>query len=143
MAVKTPRAARRKQERRTRTPKVKTMDANSWKLQDAKAKFSEVVRRARAGKPQQITVRDKDAVVVLDAEGFEYRPKPPRPPCEATLGDFIERSRKYRGLELDIPKRIKMKNTRPNPFEWERSRTHRAGRCLQRGGGEADVRHDH
>jgi prevent-host-death family protein len=65
-----------------------------WKLQDAKAQFSELVRRARAGEPQQVTVHGKAAVVVLDPERFEFRPKPPK---EATLAGFVERSKKYRG----------------------------------------------
>ena len=52
------------------------MNRNTWKLQDAKAQFSELVRRARAGEPQQVTVHGKQAVVVLDANRFEFRPKP-------------------------------------------------------------------
>ena len=43
----------------------------SWRLQDAKARFSELVRRARAGGPQHVTVHGREAVVVL-SEG-EYR----------------------------------------------------------------------
>src|SRR6266581_3465367 len=39
-----------------------------WKLEDAKAKFSEVVRRARSEGPQRVTVRGKDAVVIISAE---------------------------------------------------------------------------
>ena len=39
----------------------------AWKLQDAKAHFSEVVRRAQAEGPQRITVRGLDAVVVISA----------------------------------------------------------------------------
>jgi prevent-host-death family protein len=42
-----------------------------WKLEDAKARFSEVVRRARTQGPQRVTVRGKSAVVVLAAEEFE------------------------------------------------------------------------
>ena len=64
--------------------------ADIWKLQDAKARFSEVVRRARAGKPQQVTVHGKEAVVVVDPERFEIRAKRPE---EATLAGFIERSK--------------------------------------------------
>jgi len=70
-------------------------DANVWKLQDAKARFSEVVRKARAGAPQKVTVHGKDAVVVLDPERFEIRPKPRR---AATMADFVEGSKKFRGL---------------------------------------------
>jgi prevent-host-death family protein len=42
-----------------------------WKLEDAKARFSEVVRRARTEGPQRVTVRGKDAVVVISAEELE------------------------------------------------------------------------
>ncbi len=43
----------------------------AWKLEDAKARFSEVVRRARTEGPQRVTVRGKDAVVVIAAEALE------------------------------------------------------------------------
>jgi prevent-host-death family protein len=43
----------------------------TWKLEDAKARFSEVVRRAHAEGPQAVTVRGRRAVVVLDAEEYE------------------------------------------------------------------------
>ena len=43
----------------------------SWKLKHAKARFSEVVRRARTEGPQRVTVRGKDAVVVVSAEELE------------------------------------------------------------------------
>lgn len=41
-----------------------------WKLKDAKARVSEVVRLAREDAPQRITVRGEDAVVVLAAQDF-------------------------------------------------------------------------
>ncbi|BAU14246.1 hypothetical protein LEP3755_47920 [Leptolyngbya sp. NIES-3755] len=41
-----------------------------WKLEDAKARFSEVVRLAREKTPQRITVRGEDAVVILSAQEF-------------------------------------------------------------------------
>jgi antitoxin Phd len=41
-----------------------------WKLEDAKAQFSEVVRLAREQVPQLITVRGEDAVVVISAQEF-------------------------------------------------------------------------
>jgi antitoxin (DNA-binding transcriptional repressor) of toxin-antitoxin stability system len=74
---------------------VKNSDTNSWKLQDAKARFSELVRKARTGTPQTVTVHGKDAVIVFDPERFEVRPKPKR---ARTMADFIEGSKKYRGL---------------------------------------------
>ncbi len=42
-----------------------------WKLEDAKAKFSEVVRRARSEGPQRVSVRGEDAVVVMAADEFD------------------------------------------------------------------------
>lgn len=42
-----------------------------WRLQDAKAQFSELVRRAREKGPQRVTVHGKDAVVVVDAEEWD------------------------------------------------------------------------
>ena len=41
-----------------------------WKLEDAKARLSEVVRLARDHAPQRITVRGKDAVVMVSAKDF-------------------------------------------------------------------------
>jgi prevent-host-death family protein len=41
-----------------------------WKLQDAKAHFSEVVRAAREKGPQRVTLHGKDAVVILSAEDY-------------------------------------------------------------------------
>ena len=43
----------------------------AWKLEDAKARFSEVVRRARSDGPQRVTLRGKDAVVVVSAAEFD------------------------------------------------------------------------
>ena len=42
----------------------------AWKLEDAKARFSEVVRLARKRGPQRVTVRGQDAVVVLSADDY-------------------------------------------------------------------------
>lgn len=42
----------------------------SWPLQDAKARFSELVRRVRSEGPQHVTVRGRDEVVVISAEEF-------------------------------------------------------------------------
>lgn len=68
---------------------------NVWKLQDAKARFSEVVRKARSGAPQRVTVHGKDAVVIFDPERFELQPKPRHTP---TMADFVAGSKKFRGL---------------------------------------------
>jgi prevent-host-death family protein len=41
-----------------------------WALQDAKARFSELVRRARSEGPQHVTVHGRDEVVVVAADEF-------------------------------------------------------------------------
>ena len=42
----------------------------SWRLQDAKARFSELVRLAHSDGPQHVTLHGRDAVVVVDADEF-------------------------------------------------------------------------
>lgn len=42
-----------------------------WKLQDAKNRFSAVVREAMAGYPQRVTRHGKPAVVVLATADYE------------------------------------------------------------------------
>jgi prevent-host-death family protein len=42
-----------------------------WSLQDAKNRFSEVVRRARREGPQTVTLRGERAAVVLSAADYD------------------------------------------------------------------------
>ena len=42
-----------------------------WTLGEAKAKFSRVVGLAVSGRPQRVTVRGKDAVVIVAADEFD------------------------------------------------------------------------
>ena len=42
----------------------------SWLLADAKARFSEVVRRARSEGPQHVTVHGRAEVVIVSADEF-------------------------------------------------------------------------
>ncbi|ANH09042.1 MAG TPA: type II toxin-antitoxin system Phd/YefM family antitoxin [Shinella sp.] len=68
-----------------------------WKLEDAKARFSEVVRHAREDGPQRITVRGHDAVVIMSVEEFErLSPAAPRVP----FVNFME-ALHLGGLDLD------------------------------------------
>lgn len=41
-----------------------------WKLEDAKARFSQLVKLAQEKEPQRVTVHGKDAVVVISAREF-------------------------------------------------------------------------
>ncbi|ESQ87727.1 hypothetical protein ABAC460_18815 [Asticcacaulis sp. AC460] len=52
------------------TRKSKSLAPGRWLLQDAKARFSEVVRRARSEGPQLVTVHGRDEVVIVAADEF-------------------------------------------------------------------------
>src|SRR5947208_16755855 len=50
--------------------------AGRWRLQDAKARFSEVVRQAQQQGPQRVTLHGRDAVVVVGADEFDRMQRP-------------------------------------------------------------------
>jgi prevent-host-death family protein len=52
------------------SPAPGSADAAVWKLEDAKARFSEVVRLAEQGVPQRVSVRGREAVVILSAQAY-------------------------------------------------------------------------
>lgn len=68
----------------------------AWKLQDAKARFSEVVSLAEKGKPQVVTRNGKKSVTVVSTDEFERLTKP-----KQNLVEFMRASPLY-GVELDI-----------------------------------------
>jgi antitoxin Phd len=71
-----------------------------WKLEDAKARFSELVRRAESDGPQTVTVRGREAVVVLSAEQFgRLSPAEPRIPLVEFLAGLD-----LTGLDLERPR---------------------------------------
>ena len=55
---------------RPRKPRPTPAGRASWLLQDAKARFSELVRLVRSEGPQHVTVHGRDEVVVIAAEEF-------------------------------------------------------------------------
>lgn len=69
----------------------------SWKLQDAKARFSELVRRAQTEGPHHVTVRGQNAVVAIAVEELERL----LPPASDTISfvAFME-SLSVEGLDL-------------------------------------------
>ncbi len=52
------------------TPGLAAASLPAWTLEDAKARFSEVVRLAHERGPQRITMRGQDAAVVLSAADY-------------------------------------------------------------------------
>lgn len=60
-----------------------------WKLEDAKARFSEVVRRAGTVGPQMVTVHGREAAVILAPE--QYRELLPKPKGHLPIGRFLKK----------------------------------------------------
>jgi prevent-host-death family protein len=58
-----------------------------WQLQDAKNRFSEVVKRARDEGPQTVTVHGQRAAVIVSAQQFDALIKPPASFVDFLLGD--------------------------------------------------------
>ncbi len=74
-----------------------------WLLQDAKARFSELVRRVRSEGPQHVTVHGRDEVVIVLAE--EFRRLKGERSGEALIA--VLRESPYRDIEIE-PRREKM-----------------------------------
>jgi prevent-host-death family protein len=71
-------------------------------LQDAKARFSELVRRVRSEGPQHVTVHGRDAVVVISAEEFRRLRRPDRRgPHRRHAGRTGQRHRSDSGARAD------------------------------------------
>ena len=68
-----------------------------WQLQDAKARFSEVVQRAQSEGPQHITVHGREAAVVISTEEFR------RLTGRRTGRDLVKalQTSPYRDLEIE------------------------------------------
>ena len=68
-----------------------------WQVQDAKAKFSELIRAAGSDGPQDITHHGKSVAVVLSRDAFDRLSL-----AGASLGDFMQRSPLYDLDELEL-----------------------------------------
>src|ERR1700738_104755 len=68
-----------------------------WVLQDAKARFSELVRKVRSEGPQHVTVHGRDEVVVVAAE--EFRRLQGRPTGQALIAAM--QASPYREIDLE------------------------------------------
>jgi prevent-host-death family protein len=60
------------------TPRPRRIGSSGrrWRLQDAKARFSEVVREAQHNGPQRVTLHGRDAVVIVGADAFDRLQRP-------------------------------------------------------------------
>jgi len=71
----------------------------TWQVQTAKARFSELLRRARAEGPQIVTKQGKDDVVVVTVEQYRKQTKRSRQP--ASLVQFFAQS-PLAGVDLNL-----------------------------------------
>jgi prevent-host-death family protein len=83
---------------------IMSSDASNqtWSVAEAKARFSEVVLRAKAGEPQRVTRYGKDEVVIVAADRFDNELGTPQPAhwLNGSLLDFFEPLRGS-GLEIE------------------------------------------
>ena len=77
------------------------MNAQTWTVAQAKAKFSEVIDRAMSEGPQTVTRKGRTAVVVVDAEEWNRKTK-----RVGTLADFFAASPLREG-GLKLPRRTR------------------------------------
>jgi prevent-host-death family protein len=69
---------------------------NTWPLQEAKNRFSEVVREAMLHGPQKVTRHGEETVIVLSLKDYKKLSKPKR-----SLVEFLQKS-PLRGLDISI-----------------------------------------
>lgn len=72
------------------------MKKNTWQLQDAKSKFSQLVENAMLSEPQFVTKHGNNAVVILSFEDYKKITKP-----KTDLVTFL-RDSPLAGIGLDI-----------------------------------------
>ena len=70
--------------------------AGTWKLQDAKNRFSEVVQKALKAGPQIVTLRGRETAVILSVEEYRRLARP-----QTGLVEFL-RSSPLADIELDL-----------------------------------------
>ena len=70
--------------------------SHKWQLQEAKSKFSSLVKDAQQRGPQVVTRHGKDAVVIVSVEDYKKITKP-----KTTLIEFLQNS-PLRDIDIDI-----------------------------------------
>lgn len=80
----------------------------NWKLEEAKARFSEVVRLAQSEGPQRVTVRGRESVAIISIEDLDRLTKrePAKPFVEfmesLELGDLTPEREDDRGRDIAL-----------------------------------------
>jgi antitoxin Phd len=90
----------------------KTWGKKTWTVQDARAHFGDVIEAALKGKPQRVTRRGRDAVVVVSEDEWRRLVKP-----GMNFGEFLAT---FPGVPDDIDlMAARRRAPRPNPFRDE------------------------
>ena len=89
-----PRKTRPAAQKRPQQPGLRRLE--TWKLQDAKAKFSELLEKANSEGPQKITKHGRTTAVVVAAEEWERKAE-----RKGNLAEFLASS-PLRGSGLKI-----------------------------------------
>jgi len=101
--VSVTRSAKSTHPKRTKHAAKALKRSRDWIFQDAKARLSEVVRRARSEGPQHVTIRGRDGVVVVAEEEFR------RLKGEVTGAALVAAMQASPSREIEIePKRARM-----------------------------------
>jgi antitoxin Phd len=79
--------------------KTRVGPSQDWQIQTAKARFSEVFRRARTDGPQRITRQGKEGVVMISDEQYQQLMVKSRQP--KSIVQFFRES-PLAGLDLDL-----------------------------------------
>lgn len=82
----------------------------AWPVQDAKARFSELLETCLKEGPQLVTKRGSDAAVLVPAEQWRKAERAAKP----TLKELLL-SDEARG-ELNVPPRGRLRRRKPQPF---------------------------
>jgi prevent-host-death family protein len=84
------------------------MSVHTWSVAQAKAKFSEVIEKAKAEGPQIITRHGRKAAVLVAADEWERKTRP-----KESLAEFFARS-PLRGSGIDLDNlRIRLRKPEP------------------------------
>ena len=83
----------------------------TWPVQDAKARFSEMLETCLKDGPQTVTKRGTEAAVLVPARDWKRMKQSARPTLKELLLSSLS------GAELQIPKRGQAKRRAPTGFE--------------------------
>lgn len=87
----------------------------TWKLEDAKNRFSEVVRLAMSDQPQRVTRNGRDAVVVISAAEYDRLAAP-----RQNLFEFLQASPLAKAIaEDDVDFEIERSRDLPRDIDFD------------------------